>query len=849
MPTVHNGVGTWYYGKKNVQTRPGACEFCRRQGTLKSYDTRLYFVFLMIPIIPLSKKHIIDECPSCKRHRVSALGDWQKNKEKAIQDGLKKMEATPGDPEAAMALHKTYLYFGERAEGEKLLAFMLEQHAQNEKVQMYVGWALQYIGKSDQAAICFEKALQLNPESPEARRAVGVGLIGKGKVDEAHQLLKYMEQPGGGIAHAQVLNFLANAYQAKGRHEEALKLYRLVLERAPAWAQDKTFRKAVATSEKALNSSGAVQSLLPPRKRNLKWVKWTGAAAALLFAGLCGSEYYVSQHRTVHVISATPVTVQISGIGAVQADGYGKTIELTEGTHHVIVGVPFKSEFDIQVTGSVFSRLFGSEVQVINAGGSALLIWEQVVYSADNTGLPGAFVYHFGQNFEVLSDIDYPFQIFPSTIKVEHSHNETRTRLGLASVEPEAAEMGLINVSRWGEAMQMGEWYLRLHPENRQMLRIYFYAVQRAGAQQRYAAFLREMCAHRPIEIEWHRAYQNLGMSSAEIAKLVTEYDKLLAAEPHNSVLLYLRGRLCGSVRESTGYFERAIESDPKNAYAYYGMAYNHSGRGEWDDAIKDISTALALRPADNDFADALLYAQFSGGKYVELETSLRAFLAKNDENLAKNMLLADVLIAQKKTEEARKLWNQYSKNYSVKLQDLCQRFIAHFMYAAAEFSALELSSRVIAGAKDQTVRYESFEALVELNRLKEAAQVVPPNEPTLNDPFFMLICGVAWRHGGDETVARQWRDRAVGILKAGKPAEAKAAELLSRGEAPAVDEALDISLEIEQKVILLTALAQQFPARGEEYAVYARRLNTTLNFPHYLVERVLGAKTSEPGK
>ena len=68
MPTTYNGIGTHYYGKKNIQKRVGACHSCGHNVELVSYDTRLWFVVFFIPVIPLGRKRILDYCPACTRH-------------------------------------------------------------------------------------------------------------------------------------------------------------------------------------------------------------------------------------------------------------------------------------------------------------------------------------------------------------------------------------------------------------------------------------------------------------------------------------------------------------------------------------------------------------------------------------------------------------------------------------------------------------------------------------------------------------------------------------------------------------------------------------------------------------
>ena len=77
MPVTYNGIGTRYHGQTNVQTRTGVCRSCGRTVQLQSYDTRLWFVILYIPIIPLGRKHIIDSCPACRRHYATDLDKWE----------------------------------------------------------------------------------------------------------------------------------------------------------------------------------------------------------------------------------------------------------------------------------------------------------------------------------------------------------------------------------------------------------------------------------------------------------------------------------------------------------------------------------------------------------------------------------------------------------------------------------------------------------------------------------------------------------------------------------------------------------------------------------------------------
>src|SRR5437667_447390 len=61
MPTVHNGIGTWYYGKQRIHRFKSGCSFCKRVVELESYDTTLYLAVFFVPIIPLRRKRVREQ--------------------------------------------------------------------------------------------------------------------------------------------------------------------------------------------------------------------------------------------------------------------------------------------------------------------------------------------------------------------------------------------------------------------------------------------------------------------------------------------------------------------------------------------------------------------------------------------------------------------------------------------------------------------------------------------------------------------------------------------------------------------------------------------------------------------
>ncbi|MFN6206677.1 MAG: hypothetical protein ACK49R_09565, partial [Planctomycetota bacterium] len=85
MPLTINGIGTMYYGKRNLRTHPGKCDSCHKAVQLADYETTLFFVVLYIPLIPLGRKQLLNACPACQRHAMIPARKWQELKRSSIE--------------------------------------------------------------------------------------------------------------------------------------------------------------------------------------------------------------------------------------------------------------------------------------------------------------------------------------------------------------------------------------------------------------------------------------------------------------------------------------------------------------------------------------------------------------------------------------------------------------------------------------------------------------------------------------------------------------------------------------------------------------------------------------------
>jgi len=130
--------------------------------------------------------------------------------------------------------------------------------------------------------------------------------------------------------------------------------------------------------------------------------------------------------------------------------------------------------------------------------------------------------------------------------------------------------------------------------------------------------------------MEWHRAYQRLHEKPDDLPKLAAEYDGMLKAEPTNSALLYLCGRISADRSKSRALFQQALEADPKNPYGHFGLGYDRMAAGDWPAARNYFARAVELSPDEPYFLQSLLIMRLALGEVKAVEQETRELLRKN---------------------------------------------------------------------------------------------------------------------------------------------------------------------------------------------------------------------------
>lgn len=857
MPFTFNSVGTGYVGRRNLEKRRGRCEFCGREADISSYDTWYCAVVLFkVPIFPLGRRRILDECSRCRWRRAVPLAKWNRLKVQALRESAEKAGRTPDDPRAAVELFGTLQAFGKRPEVERLAAALGERFADSAEVQMALGaWHLES-GRGPEADGCFARALALDGGHKGARRAVGVGRMEAGDLEGARRLLDFLLAPGPDQDPA-LAAALAGRFQAAGRHEEALELFAAALKSAPQLAADRAFRRAVRKSEKSLGRGAG--SILPRRRLNRKLALGLPAAVLAAAASLFGADRYLSSRQKLHVVNGLPrpVSVRIDG-GAELSVGAGarRELRLSEGRHRALIRDSAGEEaVDFAIRNTLGQRWGGRRAFVLNPRGAATLLWHRKAYvNQDRAGAvpPGAgesHQVHFGRAFLDFPEVDYVFRPAPAQISVDSSASLVhRTELTVLSVPPAEALGYFPESAGLAQVMDFIELHLGLDPADEALLGMYvLVACHEPGRVARCRRFLSAGLERRPVEVGWHRACQEVCALPGQLddREISARYDRLLAAEPGNPALLYLRGRLAASGAEALGYYDRAIAADAKCAHAHLGRGMRLLSAADFAGAKRSLAEAARLDPQRLEFKLPLHSARLARGELQPLEAELAGLRRQERLKDYARALLLEVLLRKGDLAGAERLAQECAA-------EIARESPGDPGEAGLQFRLLLLGCRgdhratleVCRRMKDGEVRRQYvLQARLGLGEMAAAEKLLPGDGP---DGRTGLLMSVGWKLAGDAARAELWFARARRALEQGGRDGRLMARLLAE-PGPAAAELLDAGLDPEDKALLLVAAASRRPEDAGPLLDLAGRLNFRLAPPHHFLARAAAALRPAP--
>ncbi len=706
---------------------------------------------------------------------------------------------TDPTPDSAIAVHAQMLGFHSHDDAQSFRDEVLAKYPNDANLHTALASQLDEVGEYDKATPLFERAYQLDSSLPAARNGMALRKIVDNLLDDARQMLDFLERPGAGQVYPLGrLEQLAEAYQKAGRHEETLSIAEHLVRELPEVANHHKFRAFVRKSEKAAQRATPV---LPPRKATFRslfdrsdttyssgqrWAVFLTIAAVLIVAGLAILNEYQRQHRTVIVRNDFGPNAKVVIDGDLEVPPGGQAdIVLGEGVHHVAVSGALQEEFDVAIRSDYWQRWTYNPLWIINVGGTAQIVGETLYY-AENPR-PSVSTLFAGENLVHMPHVDYVFENAPNSITVDSKGGQVvKQRVSNSSETPVDVFFQIAETTSPEAALRYGESRLLIDPADDQLAGAYVNTAFANSQQDRAMQFLERQFDKRPVQISLHRMLHELHPTTGEKLQLIAKYDDLLAHEPNNAALLYLRGRLTPDDDTAAEYFNRAITADPQLSYPWMALGYRANTLGEWAKCKEYLQRANELKESkpDPSVLQMLDVARLAIGEGDEVEQECRDQLqniAPNDA-MALALRLSRLLAARGDLAGA----NQTLRDWEAKSQlgDSGQAALEQYG-AVLEFMTGDLAAteaRIVAGTAGPEVK---FGWLILSDKATEAS-LDADLQLLYENPWNALALSLAFDLAGKAEDANTWRNRAADALAKLDFDEAACAELLRRPTANA---------------------------------------------------------------
>lgn len=640
MPYTINGIGTHYYGAKNRSARVDVCTQCGRSATLTSYDTREWFCFVFIPVIPLGKYRILNQCSSCRRHQRMKTADFQSELEAAVAPLREAIRRSPRDPEPYVALVQTLTAWEMRAEAEKELEAATALFPGNVDIMLQAASMAVDRGDWQRAHPLYERAYAADSQNPTATYGFGWILHQLGRHEEAlpvlHRAAAQEENRLG------ALYLLGNSQKELGRWNEALATYQKLQSLEPGYAQDKTFLRLIAECKRHLGyqltdaERRAGRSWWPfgKKKKNEQPVLQAHAGtvrpslryALVAIAGLMivGGAFAAYDEKT-----SIDVWFDNSLERGVQVELDGKRFELPpntphqetvkKGPHTIVVrdgGRELERHSVTLEEQGLFDALTHDRFFVYNVAGQGVYRRSRHGYAQNEQDASYEEQLVAMERFFEQRDVDYVFQTPPDTLSIDsRSSKVVKVAFNIArDVDLATYAMMRLDEGDAATAKTAADRAAANRPCNTDTRRAQVYVASLVSGVDEASQVARRWigdCAE--DDVEAHRMYQDINSNHHGEAGLREEYRKLVGAAPQSAKLHYLYGRVADDPAVAAAEHQEALRLDPKLIWPRVALGHVYAEEARYDDALREFGIALDTPGRDPDVA--VYYAMAAVGK------------------------------------------------------------------------------------------------------------------------------------------------------------------------------------------------------------------------------------------
>jgi tetratricopeptide (TPR) repeat protein len=654
VPATINGIGTHYYGAQNRSARVDTCKFCRRSATLSSYDTREWFCVIFIPLIPMRKFRILNDCASCRKHYRIPADEFAQKLAQATAPLRQAIRTSPRDPQPYIELVQTLIGWEMRSDADRELQSAVGVFPQN--LGLMVLAAQLAVDKNDfqRAVSLYERACGLDPQNSAATYGYGWVLQHLERYEQAVPLLQRSISQDANKRGA--LYLLGKCQMKLSRWNDALNSFQQLLSVEPAFTKDKQLLRLMRDCKKQLGyeltdaERRAGRRLWPfgggtrkrasyePRPNTLVRPSLRYAGLVILAIMLLGGGFYAWDRWTnieVYFDNGLDRSVKVVLDGQKFDVGLNSmhTENVSAGAHTAIIRGSDGKEIE-RLAFSVeklnpFAALMHDRFFVYNIGTRHVYRRASIGYAqhAEDATYKSELI--GTQRFFEQRDVDFPFMTPPQTISLDSTQSiATKVSFNIAK-EIDLRKYALIRMQqgKQDEAKAAIERAVTIAPCDTATRRTEIYLASATGSFETASLTARRWIADcAQDDLEAHRAYQDVNRENGRQEALRDEYQKLLASSPASGKAHYLFGRVMADPQEAVAQYQEAVRLDPKLVWPRVALGHAYQAMERFDAALQEFAAALDMEGCDPSVIVYYANAAISKGKPDEA-------VAKVEEN------------------------------------------------------------------------------------------------------------------------------------------------------------------------------------------------------------------------
>lgn len=633
------------------------------------------FVFaFFIPIIPLKKLRVLNDCPQCRRHRMLSRKEWETLIDETLNPLLEEHKNV-NSIESMAKLVNGMISLGLITEAKKSLRDFEHVFGPHQEVKYLQGNIASIEGNWKLSAQYYHQAIEKDGTNGKYHEGLSSMYWAANEREKSfREIVLATELDKDNSQYWQLRAWRGYLLQ---KFSDALTAFETAATLDPNFKNQEHVDVAIEQCKYMLANPGA-KFVSPEEKPKSDGMTLFGklviaALILLVVGGYILGNIMTASSRKVRFYNDTPqnVTVIINDKDTYKIHPTSFTrINLSEGHHKIIVKSQKGKVIDdknIQIETPFFTRIFNNPIFCYNVGGHGIFAWENIHYTTSRHIKSRSQVkYITGKHYIYYPNIRYRYVKAPKSVKIESS-SEFRTRFSKVPYSHMQMATYFIRMKQKHKAIGIYERLVRFEPGNSEALKwLHFYKIAEKK-KKAFIAFLEEVAGNDPAKITIHRFLQDTFSGTNRVQ---TKYAKILEKNPKSADAHYLYYR----VTEDSKYLKKALKLNPACVWSVWATAYLEMRAGEYERAARKFKKILyrkdIIRGVPPKIISSYADCQYAQGKYRTLQKFLiyNKHFARDDAALCEYFIttgkLKDHYAMTSKLNSLKRIWRNSDFSY-----------------------------------------------------------------------------------------------------------------------------------------------------------------------------------------